>query len=60
MPEKVGMGGSLYEEKGWKGFEKERWDVWRKGFRNADVNKETQLLIADALKCMGRVMGDKS
>ncbi|TGO77962.1 hypothetical protein BELL_0084g00170 [Botrytis elliptica] len=55
MPDRTGAGGDLYEKKGWVGYSRERWDIWRECLRNADGDRETRELISDALACMERV-----
>ncbi|PQE33365.1 ras GTPase activating protein [Rutstroemia sp. NJR-2017a WRK4] len=60
MPDSTGVGGDLYEKKGWKGFNRERWEIWREGLRNADKDRETGKLVKDGLACMERVMGSES
>jgi hypothetical protein len=60
MPDETGVGGDLYEKKGWVGFNRERWEIWREGLRTADGGRETGKLIKDALSCMERVMGTES
>ncbi|KAM3074927.1 hypothetical protein ACMFMG_008333 [Clarireedia jacksonii] len=60
MPDKTGVGGDLYEKKGWVGFDRERWEIWRQGLRNADRGRETGKLIKDALACIERVIGPES
>ncbi|KAF7894327.1 hypothetical protein EAF00_007841 [Botryotinia globosa] len=60
MPDKTGAGGDLYEKKGWIGYSRERWDIWREGLRNADGDRETRKLISDALACMELATGFES
>ncbi|KAF5867770.1 uncharacterized protein Bfra_006968 [Botrytis fragariae] len=60
MPDRTGAGGDLYEKKRWIGYSWERWDIWREGLRNADGDRETRVLISDALACMERVTGFES
>ncbi|TGO45768.1 hypothetical protein BCON_0367g00070 [Botryotinia convoluta] len=60
MPGRTGAGGDVYEKKGWIGYGRERWDIWREGLRNADGDRETSKLISDALACMERVIGPES
>jgi hypothetical protein len=60
MPDGTGVGGDLYEKKGWEGFNRERWEIWREGLRNADRFRETGKLVKDALECMERVMRQES
>ncbi|PQE05152.1 ras GTPase activating protein [Rutstroemia sp. NJR-2017a BVV2] len=60
MPDETGVGGDLYEKKGWVGFDRERWEIWREGLRNADKGRETGKLFKDALACMERVMEQES
>ncbi|KAF7959359.1 hypothetical protein EAE96_000979 [Botrytis aclada] len=60
MPDRTGAGGDLYEKKGWIGYGRERWDIWREGLRNADGDRDTRKLISNALACMERVIGFES
>ncbi|PQE20097.1 ras GTPase activating protein [Rutstroemia sp. NJR-2017a BBW] len=60
MPDGPVVGGDLYEKKGWVGFNRERWEIWREGLRNADRGRETGKLVKDALACMERVAGSES
>ncbi|TGO62894.1 hypothetical protein BOTNAR_0107g00180 [Botryotinia narcissicola] len=60
MPDRTGAGGDLYEKKGWIGYSRERWDIWREGLRNADGDRETRKLISEALACMELATGFKS
>ncbi|TGO32949.1 hypothetical protein BHYA_0277g00090 [Botrytis hyacinthi] len=60
MPDRTGAGGDLYEKKGWIGYSRDRWDIWREGLRNADGDRETRKLISGALACMERATGFES
>ncbi|TGO13654.1 hypothetical protein BTUL_0065g00100 [Botrytis tulipae] len=60
MPGRTGAGGDLYEKKGWIGYSRERWDIWREGLRNTDGDRETRKLIGDALACMELATGFES
>lgn len=60
MSGRTGAGGDLYEKKGWIGYSRARWHIWREGLRNADGDRETRKLISDALACMERATSFES
>ncbi|KAF9252902.1 hypothetical protein DTO006G1_2139 [Penicillium roqueforti] len=59
-----GRPGELYSDRGWKGFERERWDIWVQGLRDAKAacrpGKElVEDLIDRALSKIERVMSNE-
>lgn len=59
-----GRPGEMYSNRGWKGFERERWDIWMQGLRDAKATCEPgQELVEDlidrALAKMERVMNNE-
>ncbi|KAJ5592753.1 hypothetical protein N7537_009657 [Penicillium hordei] len=58
-----GRPGEMYSNRGWKGFERERWDIWVQGIRDAKVTCTSgQELVEDlidrALAKIERVMNN--
>ncbi|KAJ5967538.1 hypothetical protein N7501_003786 [Penicillium viridicatum] len=56
-----GRPGEMYSNRGWKGFERERWDIWLQGLRDAKATctpgqELVEDLIDRALAKMERVM----
>lgn len=56
-----GRPGEMYSHRGWKGFERERWDIWVQGLRDAKATctpgqELVEDLIDRALAKMERVM----
>ncbi|KAJ5192735.1 hypothetical protein N7449_008877 [Penicillium cf. viridicatum] len=59
-----GRPGEMYSNRGWKGFERERWDIWVQGLRDTKATCEPgQELVEDlidrALAKMERVMNNE-
>ncbi|KAL1861254.1 hypothetical protein Plec18170_001769 [Paecilomyces lecythidis] len=53
----AGPGSGKYAQKGWKGFEEERWNLWVKGLQDAkaaSTDEEEKTLIEDALSHIKR------
>ncbi|KAH6681570.1 hypothetical protein B0J14DRAFT_576665 [Halenospora varia] len=50
--------GDAYKKKGWVGFNRERWELWVQGLKNAraEADEETAKLVESALKEIERVM----
>ena len=56
----AGPGSKQYEERKWLGFERDRWDVWMQGLRDARAactHDGVRKMIEDALANAERVMG---
>jgi hypothetical protein len=56
LEEKLGVPGDKYTNRGWKGFSKERWAVWKEGFVSAQTtlsDPETKELCKEAVQRMG-------
>ncbi|KAH8658339.1 hypothetical protein BX600DRAFT_514834 [Xylariales sp. PMI_506] len=55
--------GRRFANRGWCGFERDRWDVWRQGLEEAEAAKttseEAKEAICKALKAMERAMVDE-
>jgi len=51
-----GIAGKKYREKGWRGFEMERWEVWKNEFeelsRGVGLDDESKTLVRRALEVM--------
>jgi len=49
-----GIAGKRYREKGWRGFEMERWEVWKNGFeellKEGKMDDQSQKLVRRALE----------
>lgn len=59
-----GRPGEIYSNRGWKGFERERWDIWVQGLRDAKAacTSDRELvedLIDRALSKIARVMNNE-
>ncbi|GLB38024.1 putative protein of unknown function (DUF3632) [Lyophyllum shimeji] len=57
----AGSGSAKYAGRGWNGFGRERWDVWKQGLQDARAactDEGMKQLIGDALAHMKRVMAD--
>ncbi|KAL2000856.1 hypothetical protein VTN02DRAFT_2544 [Thermoascus thermophilus] len=57
----AGPGSPKYSQRGWNGFERERWDVWEQGLQDARAacaDEGRKKLIDDALAHMKRAMAD--
>lgn len=55
----AGPGSEKYAQKGWKGYERERWDIWEQGLQDAKAactDEREKTLIEDALAHMSRTM----
>ncbi|TLD15208.1 hypothetical protein PspLS_10679 [Pyricularia sp. CBS 133598] len=54
LPDNTGSAGPEYSSKGWKGFNQERWGVWKQGFQDAiqqvgaEADQDTQDLLKKA------------
>lgn len=60
MPERWGVPGKKYADKEWKGFNKERWAVWRDGFVAAQAqlkDEEVKALAGRAAEIMKELEG---
>jgi len=55
VPGNAGAGGQTYVDKGWKGFSKERWGVWKGGFVTAK-SQSASSLTTDLAKAAVDVM----
>ncbi|TLS27325.1 hypothetical protein PpBr36_04087 [Pyricularia pennisetigena] len=58
FPDRSGTAGPEYSSKEWKGFNQERWEVWRRGFQNAiqqvgaEADQDTRGLLKKAVDLM--------
>ncbi|QBZ65188.1 hypothetical protein PoMZ_06894 [Pyricularia oryzae] len=58
LPDNIGNAGPEYSSKGWKGFNQERWGVWKQGFQDAiqqadaDAEQDTRDLLKKAVDRM--------
>lgn len=60
MPGRCGVPGDKYADKEWKGFNKERWAVWRDGFVAAQAelkDEEVKALAGRAAEIMKELEG---
>lgn len=58
FPKRSGISRGKYEEKAWRGYNRERWAAWQNGLVNAqanDMDEESKILIRDALEHIKRV-----
>lgn len=59
----AGAGSPRFKERGWNGFERDRWDVWLQGLREARetaADEASRGIIDHALVHMTRTMGESS
>ncbi|KAJ5970897.1 uncharacterized protein N7479_000815 [Penicillium vulpinum] len=59
-----GRPGEMYSNRGWKGFERERWDIWVQGLRDAKAacissQEPVEDLVDRALSNIERVMNNE-
>ncbi|TLD04058.1 hypothetical protein PgNI_11147 [Pyricularia grisea] len=58
LSDNIGSAGPEYRSKGWKGFNQERWGVWKQGFQNAlqkvgaEADQDTRDLLKKAVDRM--------
>lgn len=50
MSRNTGAAGAKFSQKGWKGFNPERWNVWKAGFEEARGSVEEAKAAADTME----------
>ena len=58
----LGPGCARFRDRGWKGYERDRWEVWGERLRGARADGDGRMrgLIEEALECRERAMTDLS